>query len=55
MAEKDWKNEYEKLKVQVADLRAQLAYERRNREMRENKADELRDKFKELIIEVLGR
>lgn len=52
---KDWKAEYDKLYGVIKELREQLQYERNNREQREWKANELRDKFKELLIEVLGR
>jgi len=52
---KDWKSEYDKLRGENAELRKQLEYERRNREYREQSSENLRDKFKELLIEVLGK
>jgi predicted nuclease with TOPRIM domain len=52
---KDWKAECDVLRGQIKELRDELKYEREQRERREWKADELRDKFKELLIEVLGR
>ena len=55
MATKDWKAEYEKLKGQMEELRNQLTYERSWRENSQRRAEDTRDKFKELLIDVLGR
>ena len=52
---KDWKAEYDKLRGELAEVRKQLDYERQCRFERERRQDDLRDKFKELLIEVLGR
>jgi len=52
---KDWKAECDILRGEIKSLKEQLKYERDRREQREYRADELRDKFKELIIEVLGK
>lgn len=52
---KDWKAEYDKLKGELAEVRASLQYERDRNNRRQERDLELRDKFKELLIEVLGR
>jgi hypothetical protein len=52
---KDWKAEYDKLKGQNQELQEQIRYLRLREESRQSQSDQLRDKFKELLIEVLGR
>ena len=52
---KDWKAEYDKLQGETKEVRRQLDYYRDREAERQRRADELRDKFKELLIEVLGR
>lgn len=52
---KDWKAEYDKLKGELEAVREQNRYYRLKEEERIRQADALRDKFKELLIEVLGR
>ena len=52
---KDWKAEYDKLRGELAEVRKQLQYERDERERKERRNEELRDKFKELLLDVLGR
>lgn len=52
---KDWKAECEILKGQLKELREQLRYEQSINEHRYSEATEIRNKFKELLIEVLGK
>jgi len=52
---KDWKAECDKLKGELASAQEQLRYLRLREEERMRQSDSLRDKFKELLIEVLGR
>jgi hypothetical protein len=52
---KDWKAEYDKLKGQYEELRKEVQWLRQCQQDRLNRADELRDNFKTLLIDVLGR
>lgn len=52
---KDWKAEYDKLRGELAEVREQLEYERTWREAHERRNEEMRNKFKELLLDVLGR
>lgn len=52
---KDYKAECDKLKGQLQELEKQLRYERDRRERREALDADIRDRFKELLIDVLGR
>lgn len=52
---KDWKAEYDKLQGELKEVRKSLDYYRDLEISRQLKYDELRDKFKELLIEVLGK
>ncbi len=55
---KDYKAECDKLKGQLQELEKQLRYERDRRERRERREAldaDIRDRFKELLIDVLGR
>jgi hypothetical protein len=52
---KDWKVEYDKLLGEKKQLEEQVKYLREERENRLRREEELRDKFKDLLIQVLGR
>lgn len=52
---KDWKAECDKLRGELQEVRRVLRYEEDLRLQREIRNEELRNKFKELLIEVLGK
>ena len=52
---KDWKAEFDKLRGELQEVRRQLDREQQQRRDREIRSEEIRDKFKELLIDVLGR
>ena len=52
---KDWKAECDELRGQVKELRQQVAMYRSQEERRFYEDKEVRNKFKELLIEVLGK
>ena len=52
---KDWKAEYDKLRGQMAQLEKDLQWFRNQYEQRLDRDTETRDKFKELLLDVLGR
>lgn len=52
---KDWKAECALLRVEIKELRDQLRYERNNREERERRDEDVRNRFKDLLVDVLGR
>ena len=52
---KDWKAECDKLRGELAEVRRQLEQERNDRQRREDQDRQVRDRFKELLINVLGR
>jgi len=52
---KDYQAECEKLKGQLHEVTRERDYLREWRNEHDRRSDNLRDKFKELLIEVLGR
>jgi hypothetical protein len=52
---KDYKAECDKLRGELAEARKQLQQEREDRLRRQDQDREVRDRFKELLIDVLGR
>jgi hypothetical protein len=52
---KDWKAEYDRLLGEKKQLEEELRYLRQEREDRFRREEQARDKFKELLIDVLGR
>jgi len=52
---KDYKAEYDKLKGQIQELEKSLRYERDINSRRADDDRAIRDRFKELLIDVLGR
>lgn len=52
---KDWKAECDKLRGEMAELQRQNDYLRERVAWRERLDREARDKFKELLLDVLGR
>ena len=52
---KDYKAECETLRGELKEVRSQLAYQRSVNERRQQADNDIRDKFKDLLIDVLGR
>jgi hypothetical protein len=52
---KDYKAECDKLRGELTEVRRMLEKEREERFRRQEQDREVRDKFKELLINVLGR
>lgn len=52
---KDWKAECEILKGRMIELEKRMEYYRRIVESARDRDSQLRDKFKDLLVEVLGR
>ena len=52
---KDYQVECAELRGRIKELSEQLAYERTQRDDRTRRDEGLRDKFKELLLDVLGR
>lgn len=52
---KDWKAECDSLKGQIKELNRQLEYEIREREGRERRDRDFVDRFKDLLIDAIGR
>jgi hypothetical protein len=52
---KDYKAECDVLRGRIKELEEALRYERLSREQREHADRAIRDKFKELLLDVLGR
>lgn len=55
MATKDWKVEYDKQAEVIKELRKQVSYYQRQEDERYWRVKDTQDKFKELLIEVLGK
>ena len=51
---KDWKAEYDKLRGELSAVRQDLERHRYREEERYRKDQDVRDRFKELLIDVLG-
>lgn len=52
---KDYKAECDELRGQIKELRALVERYRSNEEYRIHRDQDVRDKFKELLLDVLGR
>ena len=52
---KDWKAECEKLKGVIQELQSQITYERDLRRRREDEDRDIRNRLKELLIDVLQK
>ena len=52
---KDWKAECEKLKGVIQELQSQVTYERDLRRRREDEDRDIRNRLKELLIDVLQK
>lgn len=52
---KDWKSEYEKMKGRVIQLEKELEYAKERERQRSYRDSEVRDRFKELLLDVLGK
>lgn len=52
---KDWKAECDKLRGELAEVRRHLEYYRQADIQRRREQEDIRNRFKELLIDVLGK